>query len=67
MVRLDRTIGVSKLSLTGVFGLMVRSSRTLTCYRRRPFHPLAVLALMRLDPSMTGERQRSPGQARARV
>jgi hypothetical protein len=30
MVRLDRTLGVSKLSLTGMFGLMVRSSRTLT-------------------------------------
>jgi hypothetical protein len=30
MVRLDQTIGLSKLSLTGVFGPMVRSSRTMT-------------------------------------
>jgi hypothetical protein len=30
MVRLDRTIGCPKLILTGLFGLMVRSSRTMT-------------------------------------
>jgi hypothetical protein len=30
MVRLDRTIGLSKLSLTGTFALMARSSRTMT-------------------------------------
>jgi hypothetical protein len=30
MVRLDRDIGFPKLVLTGLFGLMVRSSRTMT-------------------------------------
>jgi hypothetical protein len=30
MVRLDRTIGFPKPILTGLFGLMVRSSRTMT-------------------------------------
>jgi hypothetical protein len=30
MVRLDRTIGFPKRVLTGLFGLMVRSSRTMT-------------------------------------
>jgi hypothetical protein len=30
MVRLDRTIGVPKIVLTGVLVLMVRSSRTMT-------------------------------------
>jgi hypothetical protein len=30
MVRLDRAIGFPKLILTGLFGLMVRSTRTMT-------------------------------------
>jgi hypothetical protein len=30
MVRLDRTIGFPGFVLTGLFGLMVRSSRTMT-------------------------------------
>jgi hypothetical protein len=30
MVQLDRTIGVPYFALTGLFGLMVRSSRTMT-------------------------------------
>jgi hypothetical protein len=30
MVRLDRSIGVPKIAVTGVFALMVRSSRTMT-------------------------------------
>jgi hypothetical protein len=44
MVRIDRTIGVPKIALTGVFVRMVRSSRTMTMEGgREGTTPLAVL------------------------
>ncbi len=36
MIRLDRTIGVSKLSLTGIVRQMARSSQTMTMKGVRP-------------------------------
>jgi hypothetical protein len=54
MVRLDRTIGVPKIALTGVFVLMVRSSRTMTMEGRYHIARSAILALLGLDPSNRG-------------
>jgi hypothetical protein len=55
VVRLDRTIGVSKLSLTGVFGLMVRSRRTMTVEERDPsFDALFKRTCGRADDSARG-------------
>jgi len=47
MVRLDRSTGIPKLVLTGVFAPMVRSSRTMT---REGALRLAALFLARVGP-----------------
>jgi len=53
MVRLDRTIGVPKLALTGVTMPMVRSSRTMTGNGGLELAFRAILAPMGSSPVMT--------------
>jgi hypothetical protein len=55
MVRLDRTIGVPKIALTGVFVRMVRSSRTMTMEGGYHTSRRAILARMGSSPGMTGD------------
>jgi hypothetical protein len=54
MVRLDRTIGFPKPVLTGQFGLMVRSSRTMTIRGGRHAIAQLILAPVGLDPMGAG-------------
>ncbi len=50
MVRLDRTIGVPKIALTGVIVPMVRSSQTMTDHLPCRLIDNTMIALMGLDP-----------------
>ena len=50
MVRLDRTICLSRPVRTSLGKPMVRSSRTMTCYQQLPFHPLDYFSAYGVEP-----------------